>query len=64
VILNDPVAPYTRAIPINRNPVAKEPIKKYLKAASFENRLSFLLHANTYKEMDRISMPRKSIAIL
>ena len=32
-----PVTPYTSAIPYSRNPDAKAPIRKYLRAASDEN---------------------------
>src|SRR5688572_10069812 len=53
-----------RAIPNNRKPVAKDPIRKYLKAASVESKLSFLLPARTYNGMERISMPRNNIAML
>src|SRR6185369_12580144 len=52
------------AMPINRNPVANDTIRKYLNAASLEEIFSFLLPANTYNEMERISMPRNNIAIL
>src|SRR4051812_46923039 len=63
-ILKEPVAPYTNVIPKRRNPVAKEPIRKYLKAASVENKFSLLLPANTYNEIDNISIPKNRTAML
>src|SRR5271163_1439197 len=51
-------------MPKSKNPVAKEPIKKYLKEASVDSKFSLLLPASTYNETDKISIPKKSTAIL
>src|SRR3989338_7825162 len=48
-------------MPNNKNPVANEPIKKYFSAASFEDKLLFLLPAKIYKLIDKISIPKNNI---
>ena len=53
-----------KAIPNNITPVAKEPRIKYLMEASIENISFFLLPANMYKGIDKISTPRNSMDIL
>ena len=60
---NEPVAPYTNAIPNNKKPVAKAPIIKYLNAASLEETSVLLLPANMYIGMDKISIPKNNIDI-
>ena len=56
-----PVAPNTRPIPNNNIAVAKDPVKKYLRAASEASGLDFLLPTNTYTGIDKISNPIKNI---
>ena len=57
----DPVEPYNKAIPNNKNPVEKAPIKKYFNEASLEEKSFLRIPAKIYKATDIISMPINSI---
>ena len=48
-------------MPNNRMPVEKEPIKKYLIAASLLNKLFLSEPVKIYNGMDKISMPMNNI---
>jgi hypothetical protein len=54
--------PYKKAIPINMRPVENAPIRKYFNEASFPRRLFLSLPVRTYRGIDIISIPRKSIS--
>ena len=58
---NDLVVPYINAIPKSKKPVAKEPIKKYFSAASFERKFLLSEPVSTYMATDKISKPTKSM---
>jgi hypothetical protein len=62
-MLKVPVTPKINAIPNNKKALANEPIKKYLKPASFDFTSNLRLPAITYNDMDKVSIPKNNMAM-